>query len=360
MHGYIGFWAVTEYSSSDAPNSFSLLLSILYIPQTKLKSAQTYKVQWYCFFHYSILLDKWQMNLVTVTDFLIKLVQCTVILPLQFWGIQWLPQVHWFYSTFTLLVYLDIIYLWCILLINAFFTVSKILVSTGYPRDISIRTEIINLENNEVTCQDLEKYPMQIEGAVGANLGSSPVICPDDKCQRLVAGEWQQFATMTEYRNHAGSIVHGNALMVFGGKGNKGFLQSTEIITENGQVSQGPPMPTALEKHAIATVNASTSIISGGEDQTNSIHFSPLTWYYNHVIQQFQAGPSLMEGRRGHTSGTIVDKKTNENIVVVAGGSSGAATKSTELLINGEWQQGKNLEKTKCICLLTSFCVYTL
>ena len=73
MHGYIGFWAVTEYSSSDAPNSFSLLLSILYIPQTKLKSAQTYKVQWYCFFHYSILLDKWQMNLVTVTDFLIKL-----------------------------------------------------------------------------------------------------------------------------------------------------------------------------------------------------------------------------------------------------------------------------------------------
>ena len=45
VHGYIGFWAVTEYSSSDAPNSFSLLLSILYIPQTKLKSAKTYKVQ---------------------------------------------------------------------------------------------------------------------------------------------------------------------------------------------------------------------------------------------------------------------------------------------------------------------------
>merc|ERR1712008_303873 len=44
-------------------------------------------------------------------------------------------------------------------------------------------------------------------------------------------------------------------------------------------------------------------------------------------------------------SGTIVDKETNENIVVVAGGNSGDATKSTELLINGEWQQGPQMPK---------------
>ena len=55
----------------------------------------------------------------------------------------------------------------------------------------------------------------------------------------------------------------------------------------------------------------------------------------------------MIKGRRSHGSGTIIDKETNENIVVVAGGSDGIYNNdqgnqldSTELLINGEWQQG--------------------
>ena len=53
-----------------------------------------------------------------------------------------------------------------------------------------------------------------------------------------------------------------------------------------------------------------------------------------------------MEQRIGHTSGIVVDQETNENIVVVAGGRSGSDyLDSTELLISGEWQQGKNHAK---------------
>ena len=70
-----------------------------------------------------------------------------------------------------------------------------------------------------------------------------------------------------------------------------------------------------------------------------------------HETQEFQPGPSMIKGRRSHGSGTIIDKETNENIVVVAGGSDGIYNNdqgnqldSTELLINGEWQQG-----TKCM-----------
>ena len=111
---------------------------------------------------------------------------------------------------------------------------------------------------------------------------------------------------------------------------------------------QGPAMPEPLEAHAIAAVNASTFIISGGRSNTNI--FSPVTWYFNHVTQEFQQGPSLMEERVWHVSGTVVDHQTNENIVVVAGGACsyctiGGILNSTELLINGEWQQGKNHAK---------------
>ena len=249
------------------------------------------------------------------------------------------------------------------------------MVSTG--RDVR-KTEIINLENEGLTCQDLGNYPLAISGGgVGSNIGSFAAICGGEEwsasggpngffyslnqCYKLVAGEWQQFATMTFKRAYAASMGVGNSLMVFGG--NNGYnnqhiggnfaiiLQSTEIINENGQVSQGPNMPTALKYHAIATVNSSTFIITGGVTngmrltrRSNFLPLSEVTWYYNHVIQKFQEGPSLMDSRSGHASGTVVDQETSENIVVVTGGATGGISylDSTELLLDGEWQQGKN------------------
>ena len=90
--------------------------------------------------------------------------------------------------------------------IMPFFAVSKILVSTGSPRNSATKTtEIINLNNENLTCQDLEDYPLKISGAVGVNMGSSPVICEGwtgsksvNQCHRLVAGRWQHFANITQ------------------------------------------------------------------------------------------------------------------------------------------------------------------
>ena len=241
---------------------------------------------------------------------------------------------------------------------------TKILVSTGNPRSSATKTEIINLDNDNLTCQDLEDYPLEIHSGVGSNIGSFPAICGGyryesgsslNQCHRLMAGEWQQFATMNSRRYGAAGIVLGNSLMVFGGYEDPGSgrLQSTEIINEDGQVSQGPIMPISVYYHAIAAVNASTLIISGGRNQSPD-----MTWYYNHVTQNFQPGPSLMKGRNEHTSGTVVDKETNENIVVVAGGyNNGDVLDSTELLINGEWQQGTNHAKINTFILFLCFCM---
>ena len=143
--------------------------------------------------------------------------------------------------------------------------------------------------------------------------------------------------------------------MIFGGYKYLGKyqykLQSTEIITEDGQVTTGPEMPTAVFSHAIAAVNATTSIITGGQTNHGSsgVH-SSLTWYFNHVTQQFQLGPSLNIGRSSHASGTIIDQETKEEIVAVFGGYNGSgsnfgAIDSTELLLDGEWQEGKNHAK---------------
>ena len=103
-------------------------------------------------------------------------------------------------------------------------------------------------------------------------------------------------------------------------------------------------MPEALHSHAVASVNETTTILTGGQP---SVVSSAKSWFFSHVSQQFQAGPNLITGRRGHASATIQDKVTMENIVAVIGGFKGtiptAYLDSVELLINGEseWQQGK-------------------
>ena len=70
---------------------------------------------------------------------------------------------------------------------------------------------------------------------------------------------------MNSRRYGAAGIVLRNSLMIFGGyeSPGSGRLQSTEIINGNGEISTGPNMPTALSRHTVATVNASTLIISG-------------------------------------------------------------------------------------------------
>ena len=84
------------------------------------------------------------------------------------------------------------------------FSVPMILVSTGYPRSSATKTEIINTDNSGLTCKDLEEYPLQINSAVGFNMGSLPVICGGydgstyDQCYRMESGKWKLFANLSQ------------------------------------------------------------------------------------------------------------------------------------------------------------------
>ena len=144
-------------------------------------------------------------------------------------------------------------------------------------------------------------------------------------------------------------IVYKKKLHVFGEVG--GFpLQSSEIISEDGGVIDGPDLPTAVYRHAITAINSTVSILSGG--RTNATSYSSQTWFYNHENEAFSSGPTLLEGRRQHASATIVDKVTKAKIPVVTGGwdSNYGKMDSTELLIDGQWQTGKIQCRKQNIC----------
>ena len=223
------------------------------------------------------------------------------------------------------------------------------MITTGYPRSSATRkTEIIDIASGGITCSDLEDFPVGIYGGVGGNLQGTPVVCGgslgyptySDKCYKFTTtGGWQEFASMKDKRNLAAGIVYNKKLHVFGGSDGSQYLQSSEIISEDGGVIDGPDLPTAVGGHAITAINSTVSILSGGN--TNVNYASSQTWFYNHETVTFSSGPTLLEGRYGHASATIVDKVTKAKIPVVTGGWDGDYMDSTEFLIDGQWQTGK-------------------
>ena len=168
---------------------------------------------------------------------------------------------------------------------------------------------------------------------------------------------------MNKARTFAAGIIYDKKFHIFGG--NDGSAKkSTEIVSDDGAVIDGPVFPTGVSSHTITSINATVSILSGGGqyDANADISYSlDQTWYYNHATQEFKSGPTLLEKRNNHASATIIDKITNAKIPVVSGGITMAGNSgnnyvildSTELLIHGEWQAGKLLIKNIIVLLVS-------
>ena len=163
---------------------------------------------------------------------------------------------------------------------------------------------------------------------------------------------------MTSRRYAAAGIVHANTFIIFGGYDDTGsvILSTTEIVTEEGQVTPGPEMPVAVYLHSIASLDEKTWILTGGITRTTSS--TDETWFFDPVSQEFQQGPPLITRRSYHASATLQDQDTKENIVAVVGGynfKAGGELDSTEFLRNGEWSPGKLSCKTNKMCLFSFF-----
>ena len=53
----------------------------------------------------------------------------------------------------------------------------KIMVTTGTPWPSSTKTEVLDLENENLSCSNLSPFPLNVWGAVGSHLSLAPIIC---------------------------------------------------------------------------------------------------------------------------------------------------------------------------------------
>ena len=233
----------------------------------------------------------------------------------------------------------------------------------GLPLRLS-KTETLTIGNNAQPQFQYPDHSRKIAGATGGFLNNDFITCGGyysdesntdctnacdpstftDKCFKL--GSEEPFATMMTKRNLAASIVlEDEKIWILGGSSSKysdSTLSSSEYIFSDGRNEDGPPMPIALQVHAMVKINETTSFLVGGIHNLDYF-YSKRTWYYN---GNWIEGPDLELGRYSHSLGIIRDSVTLHEHVVASGGmGNGEYLNNVEILDvqENKWESGNLL-----------------
>jgi hypothetical protein len=144
----------------------------------------------------------------------------------------------------------------------------------------------------------------------------------------------------------AAAQLQNGKLLVTGGRDAYGsYLNSAEMLTEEGWESNIPSLPVTIYSHWMVTVNSTTVMVIGGSQ--NGPGYSGKTFYFTFGEESWTEGPELKNKRRWHSCGKIRrNKESQEMSIIVAGGYVDSSyLSSVEILHEGsnEWQTGPEL-----------------
>jgi hypothetical protein len=232
------------------------------------------------------------------------------------------------------------------LLLNVYFVSGKVLVTTGDPRDTSVKSEVIDLEDSNNFCNDLEDYPIQVHGAVGGLLNQvDALVCGGYPYTNVCYVENQpgQSSEMLEKRGFSASLtLNSTHLWITGGHNGYERLQTSEFVSIGQPSVKGADLPYAVNLHCLVRVNSSTALLCGGYNgqYSNECHY--MDWE-DHSWSQ---GPSMMTKRYGHSCGIFKSAAHQGiNLVIAAGGynSDDKYLDSVEILdpTTNTWNEGE-------------------
>jgi hypothetical protein len=223
------------------------------------------------------------------------------------------------------------------------------LITTGGPGDTSVKSEVIDLEDSSIICQDLEDYPIQVNAAVGGLLNQvDPLVCGGERTKSCyVVNQPGQALEMLEERLFSASLtLNSTHLWITGGiNGNSKDLQTSELVSIGQPSVKGPDLPYAVYKHCLVGVNSSTALLCGGY---NSAHGGVLNecHYMDWEHYSWSQGPSMITKRIDHSC-AIFKSAAHQggNVVIAAGGYNNVDLDldSVEILdpTTNTWNEGK-------------------
>ncbi len=225
---------------------------------------------------------------------------------------------------------------------------TKLLICSGF----TDTCEVINLAS---TCKIPPNFPAKVYAAIGGlGFKGNPIICGgyqnnsnSKKCYSLENNEWISSDSMNSVRAYAAAaqLQDGKLLVTGGVVGSGSYLNSAEMLTEEGWESNIPSLPVTIAAHCMVTVNSTTVMVIGGEQNRQD---SGKTFYFTFGDESWTEGPELKNKRSYHSCGKIRrNKESQEMSIIVAGGSVSGSSylSSVEILDEGsnEWQTGPEL-----------------
>ncbi len=225
---------------------------------------------------------------------------------------------------------------------------STLLICGGVKTDTC---EVINLASSASTFKNPPNFPATVFVAIGGlGFKGNPILCGgwqndvrSNKCYSLENNEWVSSASMNSVRVYpaAAQLQDGKLFVTGGFDGSGSRLNSAEMLTEEGWESNIPSLPVSIAYHCMVTVNSTTVMAIGGEQNGQ---YSGKTFFFTFGEESWTKGPELKNKRKFHSCGKIKrNKESQEMSIIVAGGSSRLS--SVEILDEGsnEWQTGPEL-----------------
>ena len=220
-------------------------------------------------------------------------------------------------------------------------------------------TEVVELVQTSNSTPSFGQLPSARFGAVGAMLGSTPILCGGttigdvnpyyDDCVMFQNSQWDQSHIMNEMRAYAAGVqINSTTLWILGGlyssgDGSSHYLDSTEFISQGGHLNgvPGSKLPYAMGMMCSVKLSEEEIFVIGGHD--GDLNWRNEVWIYN-PQKEFarNQGPSLNSKRGYHSCSTMRDGE--KTLIIVAGGYNGVDSLSTVEIYNPtdkKWHLGE-------------------
>ena len=227
--------------------------------------------------------------------------------------------------------------------------VDHILVTTGFPLATSVKSEIIDIRNPELTCTDFPASPIQNQNAFGTFLANAPVICGGDggKQSCYTLGSDGPGEILLKERISSASAMSGNQLAIFGGSPLSATANSSSNTFEVCQTSTLEcslnDLPFSIKEHCMVSINEGYTVIIGGKtgesdsksETSNKVFLLDLQGGLGELPAKLIDGRASMGCAVINTIG--FDNNPTKALVVVGGiGEDGKNVKDVEMMIQGQ------------------------
>jgi N-acetylneuraminic acid mutarotase len=227
---------------------------------------------------------------------------------------------------------------------------SKILICGGFDPTIKA-CEVIDLQSSATICKDPPNLPATFWGGIGGlGLKEHPIICGgkqndaiSNRCYSLENNQWVSSFSMRSIRHTTAAAQFRDSKLVVTGGYNGLFVNTAEMLTQNGWDSSVPSLPVTIWSHCMVAVNSTTVMVIGGDQKINGLG---KTFYFTFGAESWIEGPELFFERLFPSCGRIRrDKDSQEMSIIYAGGEDASIMSTVQILHAGsnEWQTGPEL-----------------